>query len=385
MYNDLSKIPMELPISTGQLGIAIKQVLALKTANVYRRKRDSTNQKLWQDRAETLYSFAPSLHTKPAEINNFVLSNLTDPWVTNALVENRSLTYRALKEAANLTGSNGLQNLNNDPLPFAATQAQLRECLNEAKRRYPEAGRARTTFYQSCVARIPYKNIITEHVGQSGGVLLYTTIKTSQSNFNQVVSQKDSLQGQWVAQAAASTRIPQIQVLDVLKISVIDQFGETPENLEAGFRNFIAPINSIDAEVITQGTKTPDILLTTGGSALPTTKAGAIVNLILNIARVVVNLFKKFKERNAEAKRREQAFADTPQIEENFVMRCFDFNGVQQDCTTSGEGQIQKCFDNNGNEITCLDEQATNNGIGLVAGAAAVLGLGFFFFKGSKK
>ncbi len=389
MSKKLNEVPFE-ELTTGQSGIAIKEVYARKMSEIENKKGNKATATIWLNRAKNLEQLVPNLHD-PLAVQNLLTNLSADNWTQNHVNHNRFSTSPALRQDQRIASFslNGLANLNNnDSLPFAATQEQIDACLAEADRRYgTSSSRSKTEYIRTCLSRIPYKNIITEHIGKSGGVLFYTTIKNSQSVFNPAISAKENLQFNWVRDAAIATNLPTIQVQDVLAISVMEQFGETPANLEEGLRNFMAPIGSPNAQFIQPQTQTPPIIFPTGGSALPaTSKEEQIINLIIKVTIIIVQLIQSFKKRNEEAKLREAAFAATPEVDDNFIMKCYDFNGnILPDCSVDGVAST-KCFDPiTGKEILCPGQESKSNGIAIVGGVLVAAGLVGLVMSNKKK
>jgi len=301
----------------------------------------------YENRARNL-SAAYAYANHPNMMANISFNAPLDDYTASVIRSASGKANQALREyrysSNTINPQTGVQFNNPNPLPFDPTPEQIQECQNLVNQQYGSASSvAKSNAYRSCIARLPYKNIITQHVGQSGGVMLYTTIKSRQSNFNNIISSKDNQQARWVAQASASTGLSQIQILDVLAVSVMDQLGEEPETIDRELGPYMRNLSSFGAKSIVPGTPNPDIDL-----RLPKNntqlKGGDLLTTIINLAITIVQFFINFKKRNDEARRRDQAFAQTPPVEENFIMKCYDLNGINVDCDEES-ATIKRCLE----------------------------------------
>lgn len=372
---NLKDIPFER-MSAGQSSLALKSVYANKMAVIEQKKGNQGIARTWTKRATTFASHIPNLHSSGASPNVY-----SDNYTENILNKAKYQNSPILRQSQPLF-QNGLASLSNNPSIFAPTAEQIQACSDEATRIYgTSSSRSKTQWYRSCISRLPYKNLIVNLIGEAGGVMLYTTIKNSNSNFNSIIKEKDIKQSEWVRSAAVATGLPELQVLDVLSISVMDQLGESPDKIEEGLRNFMLPLSDPNSTNIVAQTQTPNIFQT-GGSALPKSNEQRIAELIINIAIIIVKLFKNVKAKNEQAKL-EAAFTDINSIDDSILMKCWDMNGIAQDCSVEGD-QIRRCYDREtGEEIDC-NSANSGSSLAIIGGTIFVTWLAFLSIKKNK-
>ncbi len=379
-FKKVEDIPF-VSLTAGQAEAATESLYANTVAKIEQKKGNYELAKKWTNRANDIARVMPHIHNIEG-MNNYIAISNSDSYLQKIIRDCGTKTRPALREDPKRQGAQGLAAFNGSPLSFDPTEEQIQGCIDFYDKVYgPSSSRAKTAAIQSCIAKLPYQNIIQQHIAKSGAAMLYTVIKTSSSNFNNDIRKKDNLQAQWARNASIATGLPEVQVLRHLQINLMEEWGEMPETIEHSLRPFMTNTSAGNAQNIVPQTKTPDIILPTGGlggsGVLGTglTTGNPLIDTIINIAALLVKAFIAFKRRNDEAKAREEAFRNTPTIEEDIIMKCWDFNGVETDCSLSSQVAVRICTDSAGNEIPCPEEEGSNSNTLLYYGiGAAVLG-----------
>lgn len=303
----------------------------------------------------------------------------------------------------------------NTPLPFDATEAQLQECRSVLEAQFQqEFGIAfnrvsprderKVRYFRlinECIAKIPYQNILNEHVKRNGAVAMYSLFDRDQNRLNNRAGGKQDAGDRWIANVEQITGLSFNNITQLIDTGVIDQFGVSALEVQDSYQPFFQNINfggivanpqntSTDINIFdtNTGTQTPKLVLgddvvetiiLTAGNIVAAVVSTSLGPYVLLATALLTLLWNKFKDGNDKVRQRESLFIElAPGV---IVPQCSDLNGVDDNCVVPGTNNEICIVD--GQQVPCselIQAQGGGNkgGVGLAIAIAAALGVFLF-------